>query len=210
MPTRARRRSACCSSPRSAASCSPPALALVGRGDLVARRSRSSCCPISSSARGENLIAAFLPELAAGRGARPHLRLGLEPRLSRRAGGARRVPRLRHARAGARRDAATEFVPVDDADHRRHFRRWRASRRSCSCASARGPPPGARLRERRVRAACAQTLRDARALRRPAALPRLRGVLSGRHPGGDRARGGLRAAGRWASRRATRSCSSWS
>ena len=102
-------------SPPRAASCSPPGSRSSGRGDLWLA---VALIVLSNFffGTGENLIAAFLPELAQGEALGRVSGLGVEPRLPGRPRRAGRLPRLGHARAGAGRDGR-RVRAGHDADH---------------------------------------------------------------------------------------------
>ena len=198
---RAREEAAARRSRRSAASSCTAALAL-GRGRATWR---STCVLVVASnfffSTGENLIAAFLPELAAGKALGKVSGWGWGLGYHRRPRLARREPRLRDRGPGARRDRR----PVragDDADHRGDLPLaslptlvWLRERGRAAAA------PRPRRRRRSVRAP-APNRRRARApvpgSRPVSRLPRL---LSGRRAGGRRAGRDLRRSRRWASRR---------
>ena len=98
------------------------ALALVGPGELVLG---ITLLIISNFffGTGENLVAAFLPELARGRLAWQGVGLGLGAGIHRRTVQPRRIARLRHL--GASTGAVLFRVrPGDHADHRRTVRRF--------------------------------------------------------------------------------------
>ena len=141
-PTCARPRSACSGSPRSAASPAPRRSRSPGP-----RRWCSPCVLVAVSnfffGTGENVVAAFLPELARGDGAGQGLRLGLEPRLPRRHADPRACASSTSPGAQGAGATAAQFVPGDDADHRGASSRSRACRRSWSCASAPSRRPAA-------------------------------------------------------------------
>src|SRR5581483_7355335 len=120
------------------------------------------------------------------RGDGPRLRLGLELRLRRRPGLARRLPLLPVARERGRRGRGAGH----HADHRGAVRACRGADLRVPAGEGRaagpaGEPVGAGAR---YAAPCARIPRSAPG----AALP---GVLPGRHPGGRRARRDLRRAG---------------
>ncbi len=127
--------------------------------------------------------------------ARQGVRMGMEYGLCRRLGQLGRLSRLCDLSAGAW-PTRGGFRAGDHADHRRAARAFQPAHlfvpqgtRRAAAASA-GTEPGAGI----FRAVNANH-QTCEGLPRPAALPGLHRVLSGRHPGGGQARSDLRATG---------------
>jgi hypothetical protein len=144
---------------------------------------------------GENLIAAFLPELATGRSLGKVSGWGMEPGLCRRPGEPGRLPRLCDLGAGTW-PSGCGFRARDDADHRRAVRDFQLTHlpvpqgtRRAAAAFAGAEPDAGIFRATNANSQARE------GLPRPAALSDLHGVLPNGHPGGDHARGHLRTTG---------------